>query len=198
MTLTAALAFAHLSHAQTLSSGVIIFANASAHQKFAQPTCTSEQTSTMQMNAVASASHTSVKKATTGMRSSAIASVHHPLVTTALKTTSGTAKTADADVHLKTALVWLFIKPTILTSANANVLKTQILLASLVLISTTFLAIAFVHQTNHAMMASTGTPEFATVWRNIVHAQLATIGTMTPTLAHASHNPVHLASNGTL
>jgi len=149
------------------------------------------------MNAVVSASHTSAKMATTGMRSSAIACAHHPQGTTVLKTSSGTAKTADADVLLKTAVV-LFTKLTILTCANANVLKTQIILASLVLISTTFLAIAFVHQTNLVMKASTGTPEFATAWRNMVHAQLATSGTTTPTLAHASHNPVHLASNGTL
>jgi len=46
MTLTAALAFAHLSHAQTTNSGAINFANASARQKFAQQTCTSEQIST--------------------------------------------------------------------------------------------------------------------------------------------------------
>jgi len=65
-------------------------------------------------------------------------------------------------------------------------------------ISTMLPADASVHQTNLAMTASTGTPEFVTAWRNIALAQLATTGTTTPTIANASHNPAQQPSNGTL
>jgi hypothetical protein len=108
------------------NSGVKLCVNAFAHQKFAQPTCTSEPISMTHQNAVASASHTSALLAITGMRIFVIASVHHPqVIMNALLTTNGTAKTADADVLLLTAVLKLkLIKKstsTTLNSVNANV-----------------------------------------------------------------------------
>lgn len=123
-TLTAAHAFASLCNALQNSFGANNCANAFALQKFAQPACTLEPTSITLKNAVASASHTSAKTDTTGMRMFAIASAHHPLLITALLTTTGTAKDAYADALLLTAAQPTSTQPTTLTFANANVLKT--------------------------------------------------------------------------
>jgi hypothetical protein len=95
-------------------------------------------------------------------------------------------------------MVKAITQPTTLTFANANVLKTHQTNALMNNISTMLPADASVHQTKIALTATTGTPEFATAWRNIALAQLATTGTTTPTIANASHNPAQQPSNGTL
>jgi len=151
--------------------------------------------------AVASANHTSAKRVTTGMSIFAIACAHHPLLISALLTTTGTAKSADADAVLLTAALGTSqatTQPTTLTFANANVLPTQKAHALQINILIMLPADASVHQTKSALTATTGTPEFATAWRNIALAQLATTGTTTPAIANASHNPAQQPSNGTL
>ena len=196
--LTAANAFVSLSTAMQASFGANNGAVAFAPQKFAQPACTSEPTSKTLTIAVASASHTSAKTDTTGMRMFAIASALHPLMISALKPTTGTVKTADADALLLIAVMQQITQPTTLTFAHANVLKTRRSHAMLTNILTMLPADASVHQTKLAMTAITGTPESVAAWRNIALAQLATTGTTTPTIANAFHNPAQQPSNGTL
>jgi acyl transferase domain-containing protein len=197
--------FANLRFVLKAYSGVIHCVNAFAHQKSAQPTCTSEPISMTHHNAVASASHTSALLAITGTRIFVIASVHHPQVLmNALLTTNGTAKTADADVLLLTAVLNLKLmkKSTSMTlnSVNVNVWKTHRILARLINISIIKVALVFVHQIKIVNLVITGTPEFVDALKIIAYALLVNTGTTTRHLrvVHAFHKNAQPDSNGIL
>jgi hypothetical protein len=94
----------------------------------------------------------------------------------ALTTSIGIVSSADADALLLTAVMRMFTQFTTLRLALAFVLRTQMPLAMMDIISIMFPADASVLQKN-VQPTNTGIPEFVVASQNIAAAQLVNIST---------------------
>jgi len=151
-----------------------------------------------QLNAAASATHTSAQMATTGAKLSATASALLRLAfMLALPATTGTANSADADAYHRTAPVARYTPFTIPKLAHASALRTPKLHAQLPNTSTVSLAIASVPQP-HVLQATTSILEVAHALRNTALALSVPTTTLIKKSAVAFPSFAPQATNGIL